>query len=350
MEGTSVALALLLVTVGGIMEGAYSIPLKYAPRWEWKWENMWGAGSLVALLLVPWPLAFLTVPNLLGVLRAASAESVLMALLFGGGWGVGGIFFGLGIASLGLSLGLSLIMGLVAIGGSIVPLMMKYPEQLLRPGGLVLIAGIVIMLLGLVACAWAGQLKDKSARRSEPAEPGGLTRKVSFKLGLFFCVASGLTSALVNFGLIFGAEIAQAAVRQGASPSNANNAIWALVFTSNYIVNIAYCVYLMKKNHSFANFSRGGISPSWAAALYLGVFWAGGIVVYGIGATRMGRFGAFLGYPVMLIVSILTGNGLGVLTGEWKGVPSRSKRVMTLGVFLLMFAIGILAYSSRLIS
>ena len=62
MEGTSLALGLLLVIVGGVMEGAYSIPLKYARKWEW--ENMWGAGSFVASVLIPWPLAWLTVPNL----------------------------------------------------------------------------------------------------------------------------------------------------------------------------------------------------------------------------------------------------------------------------------------------
>lgn len=72
--------------------------------------------------------------------------------------------------------------------------------------------------------------------------------------------------------------------------------------------------------------------------------------MYGMGATGMGQFGAFLGYPVMLIVSILTGNSLGVLTGEWKGVSARPKRAMTVGVCLLMLAIVVLAYSSRLIS
>jgi len=347
MQGNSFVWALLIVIAGGITQGAYSIPLKYAKKWEW--ENMWGAGSLVALALVPWPLAFLTVPNLVGVLSSASAKSVLAALLFGAGWGVGGVFFGLGIAALGMSLGLSLIMGLVAVGGSIVPLLMKYPDQLLRPAGLVLIAGIIVMLLGLAACGRAGQLKDSSTKRSETGELGQ-ARKASFKLGLFFCIASGLTSPLVNFGLIFGADISHAAIRQGATPSNANNAIWALVFSANYIVNIAYAGYLAGKRHTFAKFLQKGLASYWAAAVYLGILWAGGIVIYGVGATQMGKFGAFLGYPVMLIAAILTGNTLGVFTGEWRGVPSRPKLAMTAGVCLLMFAIVILAYSSRLMS
>lgn len=347
MQGASFGLALLLVVAAGITQGAYSIPLKYAKKWEW--ENMWGAGSLVALVLVPWPLAFLTVPNLVGVLSSASAKSVLAALLFGAGWGVGGVFFGLGIAALGISLGLSLIMGLVAVGGSIVPLLMKYPEQLLRPAGLVLMAGIIVMLLGLAACGRAGQLKDSSTRRLETGEPGP-ARKASFKLGLFFCVASGLTSPLVNFGLIFGADISHAAIRQGATPSSANNAIWALVFSANYLVNIAYAGYLARKHHTFAKFLHRGMGSYWAGAMYLGTLWAGGIVIYGLGATQMGKFGPFLGFPVMLIAAILTGNALGVFTGEWRGVPSIPRRVMATGVGLLMFAIVILAYSSRLMS
>jgi L-rhamnose-H+ transport protein len=347
MEGTSLALGLLLVIVGGVMEGAYSIPLKYARKWEW--ENMWGTGSLAALLLVPWPLAWLTVPNLMGALSDASATSILAAILFGAGWGVGGVFFGLGIAALGISLGMSLIMGLVAIGGSIFPLLMKYPDQVLKPAGLILMAGIAVMVLGLAACARAGQLKE-NASRSADTENSTARRKVSFKLGLFFCVASGLTSALVNFGLIFGDDIAKAAIRQGATPSNATNAIWALVFTSNYLINIAYTLYLARRNRTLAKFSQPGVGSYWVGALYLGILWAGGIVVYGLGATQMGKFGAFLGYPVMLIAAILTGNALGAVTGEWKGIPSRPKVVMTSGVGLLMLAIVILAYSSRLMS
>ncbi len=347
MQGDPFALALLLVVAGGITQGAYSIPLKYLKKWEW--ENMWGAGSLVALALVPWPLAFLTVPNLVGVLNSASAKSVTAALLFGAGWGVGGVFFGLGIAALGMSLGLSLIMGLVAVGGSIVPLLMEYPDQLLRPAGLVLIAGIVVMLLGLAACGRAGQLKDSSTKRSEAGEAGP-ARKASFRLGLVFCLASGLTSPLVNFGLIFGADISHAAIRQGATPSSANNAIWALVFTANYVVNVAYAGYLARKRHTFGKFFQRGMGSYWAAAVYLGIFWAGGIVIYGVGATHMGKFGAFLGYPVMLIAAILTGNALGVFTGEWRGVPARPRLVMTAGVCLLMSAIVILSYSNRLMS
>jgi L-rhamnose-H+ transport protein len=346
MTKNALGVGLVLIILGGVMEGGYSLLLKYTPKW--KWENTWGAGSLAALVLVPWPLAILTVPGWWSVYRHSSPAAIVNAILFGAGWGIGGVFFGLGIAALGMSVGLSLIMGIVAIGGSIVPLLMKYPEQLLRRSGLVLMAGIGVMMLGLWACARAGRFKEESLGRNGPGgggpEPNAEPRQLTpFKTGLIFCIASGVLSALVNFGFIFGQNIADAALQQGATAGNSPNAIWALVFTSNYLVNVGYCVYLGWRHKTLGRYRAGGTSLYWLGAVAMGVLWAGGIVVYGMGAMRLGRLGAFLGYPIMLISSILTGNVLGVLTGEWKGASGAARKAMALGVCLLMAAIVVLA-------
>jgi len=119
---------LLLIVLGGVMEGLFALPLKFTPKWSW--ENIWAAGSLAALILVPWPLALLTVPHLIGVYFSAPFSAVLLAVVFGAGWGYGGVFFGLGVSLLGLSLGTSLIMGLIAIGGSVVPMLLQHRNQL----------------------------------------------------------------------------------------------------------------------------------------------------------------------------------------------------------------------------
>jgi L-rhamnose-H+ transport protein len=73
-------------------------------------------------------------------------------------------------------------------------------------------------------------------------------------------------------------------------------------------------------------------------------------VVYGIGATRIGQFGAYLGFPVMLISSILAGNVVGAITGEWSSASSHAKRIMGAGVAVLAIAIFVLSYSNQLIS
>jgi L-rhamnose-H+ transport protein len=341
-------LGLLLVILGGLMEGGFCLPLKYTPKWAW--ENTWGACSLLALILVPWSLGFLTVPHLLGVYCASSPKATISALLFGAGWGAGGLFLGLAVDALGLSLGISLVMGLIAIGGSIIPLLMRRPDQLAKPAGIALQLGIAVMIGGLLICAAAGRMKERSYVPSETSSEVTSRKKARYSLGIFLCVASGLLSALVNFALIFGAGITDTATRRGVAPTAANNALWALVFTSNYLVNVSYCVYLAARRKTFGNFVRPGTRFYWVGTVLMGFLWAGGIVVYGLGATRLGRFGAIFGFPVMLISSIIAGNVLGAFTGEWTGIPPRPKLTMVSGVVVLVIASGIIAYSNHLIA
>ncbi len=325
------------------MEGSFALPLKLMPKWDW--EHTWGTGSIMALLLVPWPVAILTVPNLWDVYRQAPTEAVLMALLFGAGWGAGGVFFGLGVNAIGLSVGLSLIMGLIAVNGSLIPFLMEHPDQLTERSGLILMAGIAVMLLGLAVCAIAGSKKQSAGSLGE-THAAAQKIGAAFIKGVSFCIAAGIFSALVNFGLIYGTRVADQAVARGAERASAVNAVWALVFTSNYMVNAGYCAYLMWRNRSGTRYLRNVPGWYWFAAALMGAVWAGGIVVYGMGAARLGQLGAFIGFPMMLIASILTGNILGFLSGEWRFATRPARRIMAGGVSLLCLAALILGFSN----
>jgi hypothetical protein len=80
----------------------------------------------------------------------------------------------------------------------------------------------------------------------------------------------------------------------------------------------------------------------WLLAVAMGLLWSGGIVVYGLGASTQGAYGPVFGFPVMLIVSILTGNLTGVLLGEWRGAKTSAKRTMQFGVVIMIASIIIL--------
>lgn len=335
----------LLMLLGGIFQGLFSFPLKYTSRWTW--ENTWGAGSLMALLLLPWPLAFLTVPELGEVYRSVPASSIALALLFGAGWGMGGIFFGKGIAAAGFSIGMALIMGIVAIGGSVIPLAMNQPEAFLELPGLVMLAGVAVMIAGLVVSARAGLLKERDQRTGHDGG-SGLLNKTSFRKGLIFCILAGLLSSLVNFGFIYGSSLSEASIGRGADAMHSQNALLALVFTSNFLVNIGFCLYLLAKNKTFSRFGLRGTFKYWIMAIIMGLIWSGGIVIYGMGTTMIGDLGAYLGFPVLMIVSIITGNIFGVLTGEWRGVSTKPKRLMILGIIILVAAIVVLGLSMNL--
>jgi L-rhamnose-H+ transport protein len=337
------ALGVLLVIAGGALEGLFSLPVTRTPRWQW--ENIWGLGSLVALLLVPWPVALATVPELRQVYADVRPDVLGLTFLFGLGWGLGGIFWGKAIAAVGMALGVSLLMGLINVFSSPVPLAINEPHKLIEPGGLVLLAAVGVMITGVVICAVAGRLRQRDLGEGSATGAAG----TAFTVGLVFCVASGILSAMVNVGFIFGEPIAAAAERHGASPVAKSNAIWALVFTGNYLVNSVYALALMARRRTFGLIVSAGSPRYWAWVLFMGITWPLGIVLYGIGAGKMGPYGAYVAFPMMLVMAILFGNLAGLVTGEWRGTSPRTRGTMVVGVLVLCLAFGVFGTASHLL-
>ena len=340
-------LGLLLVFLAGALEGLFSLGVTRTPKW--KWENSWGLGSLIALVVVPWPLALSTVPDLGGVYHSIPASKLLLTFLFGVGWGLGGIFWGKAIAAVGLALGVSLLMGLINVFGSLLPLALFQRDKVATAGGLTLIAAVGIMVLGIVCIARAGRLKELDQNSAGNSAGTAAKPRTPFSIGLIFCVVSGALSALVNFSFISGADIAAAAEKAGASVWAKGFAIWALVFTGNYLVNFLYAAWLMAKNKSFAQIAQGD-ARHWFWVGFMGLAWPAGIAVYGIAAYLLGDYGAYVGFPMMLVCSILFGNLAGALTGEWHGTSAKAKSAMTVGVVILMVALAVVGVSNHLLA
>jgi L-rhamnose-H+ transport protein len=340
-------LGLLLVIIGGFMEGGFSLGLQMTPEWEF--ENTWGMGSLIALVFIPWPVAFLTIPNLGEVFASCPTWALVSAVVFGVGWGIGGIFWGLGVSTMGLALAISIMMGLTSAIGSAGPLLIQDPAAFGTPSGLVLIVGLVIMIVGVAICANAGSLKSRELAGDSGDDAGQDTSssRAPFVTGLIFCILGGALSSFVNFGFaVSGKPIIEAATAAGAAEASAPNAVWALVFTANYLVNFLYGAYLMMKNKTAHKLFQPGMGKNWGWAFYLGILWPLGVVLYGIGAAKLGKFGAYAGFPLLLICSILGSNILGAMTGEWKDTGPKPRRVMTVGVSILVFAAVLFGYST----
>jgi len=339
---TSLAIGVPLVIVGGCMEGLYAVPMKYTHRW--KWEQIWGAGSFLSLLLVGWPIVLLTIPNLAAVFAEAGWRNLIAPALYGLAWGAGGIFFGLGVQIVGIAVGVSLVMGLIAITGSILPLVLYRPEQFGQASGQLLVVALIVMLAGILLCSRAGSLRAKASAASDSSA----SIKSTFGLGLIYCVLSGVLSPMVNFALLKGDFLREIAIRHGASPIWAVNAIWFLVFTVAYGLNVAYCLVLIFKNRTLSKQEKAGSWHHWAMAATMGVLWAGGIVFYGVGATYMGHLGAYVGWPLQLIFAIGASTAAGIALGEWRGAGPRAIRIMSLSLALLLIAAALLGWANRL--
>src|SRR2546422_10783170 len=103
---SSYLIGLWWIFVAGVTQGAYVLPMKYTRAW--KWEHLWFWFSVIAFFILPLGVAIATVPKLADVYSMAPLSQIILAALFGLGWGAGSVFFGLGFDALGIALGFSM--------------------------------------------------------------------------------------------------------------------------------------------------------------------------------------------------------------------------------------------------
>ncbi|MGC2198210.1 MAG: L-rhamnose/proton symporter RhaT, partial [Terriglobales bacterium] len=169
MSGNVVS-GLAVVFLAGILNGSFAAPMKRMTGWQW--ENSWLVFAASGLLVLPWVITFATVPSVAGVYTGASPSTLIKVLLFGLLWGVGATLFGIGISRVGMALGFALILGITASFGSLLPLAILHSDQLLAKRGLALIAGTVVMLLGLLFLALAGRARERDSGTSTGGRSG----------------------------------------------------------------------------------------------------------------------------------------------------------------------------------
>jgi L-rhamnose-H+ transport protein len=328
---------IIIVLLAGVCQGSFMLPSKWMKGWSW--ENYWLIFAVTAYLICPWLLALATIPQLLEVYRSATPSALALVAIFGVCWGVGAITFGLGIEALGLALGFALILGVAAIAGAVIPLFVNTPETLFSTQGVVLAGALVLMLLGLTVCSFAGKWKEAGSAT------GSRTR---YQRGLLLGLLSGLLSACGNLGFAFGKGVTDRARDLGAAEDMSANALWALLAFPLFVCNAGYALYLLYKNHSFSQFSQGGSLRRGVLALTMGILWMAGFGLYGVGAGKLGRLGTSLGFAMLMSCMILTANGLGLLTGEWRAAPGSAKRQLAIGILLLVLAMATLGYANGL--
>jgi L-rhamnose-H+ transport protein len=330
----SVVWGLAVVVLAGILQGSFAAPMKRMSAW--RWENSWLLFALSGLIIFPWIINFATVPNVLQVYSGVSTSTLMKVVSFGLLWGAGATLFGLGIARVGLALGFALILGITASFGSLIPMAILHPEELLLKRGVALILGTIIMVLGLVFLALAGRTREHDLG-------GGSGDRSGFTSGLVICIFSGIFSAMMNFSFVFGDELRLRALQAGASSAMAANPIWALTVTGGFVSNFLYCVYLLNKNRTWAIFREGNPYASWPLGFLMGLLWFGGVVFYGTGAASMGSLGNIVGWPIFMTLDIIVGLFWGAVSGEWKGASRRALLYNWAGIAILLVAIAVIS-------
>jgi len=107
------------------------------------------------------------------------------------------------------------------------------------------------------------------------------------------------------------------------------------------LVNLAYPAYVITRGKSWKRFieARGEL-------VFLVVFGAQfslAIALLGHGNVILGVLGASVGWGIFQAMQLLGNQGVGVVFGEWRGVPVGPRRQMVWAVAMLLVAAAIMA-------
>ncbi len=327
-------IGILLVLVAGIFQGSFILPMTLVKNW--KWENSWFVFSLLGMIVLNLILAFTFINDLRGVYEQVDLNSVLILSAFGFCWGLGAVLFGIGMDKLGMSIGYPIIMGLIASLGGLIPLFVQHSSNVFEPAGLLMIAGNIVVIIGIIICSKAAG--QKSGEKTD--QSGSLTA------GIMIAVAAGILSCLPNIGFSFGTSITEAAINNGTPASMAGNAVWALFFSVGFVPNMIYTFYLIWKNKSIGLFAGSHLSKNMLFGLAMAIMWIGSFYLYGIGSVKMGNWGNVIGWPLFISISIVVGNLWGIWRGEWKNANPAARRKLNMGMLVLIIAMIMIGISN----
>jgi L-rhamnose-H+ transport protein len=332
-------LGLLLTIVSGTLNGSFAVPTKKIHKWEW--ENTWLIYAFLGMIVFPLLITLFFIPDLLNIYSNVASSQLWAVLLFGCGWGIGSLLFGLAIRLVGISVGFTVVVGGIAVFGALLPFLVNGEHSVFSNEGLFIMMSLVSTIIGVTFCGVASKLRTNEQKPSSASAPTG----ANFKAGILISVLAALLSSMLNLAFYFGAPVAEAAQQylQGRStPFLVNHSIWVIALFAGFFPYMLYCMFLMIRKRTFANYKSNNTQVNLLYAGLMALLWFSCIILYGIGSEKLGTAGASLGWLVLMAVTVIVGNIWGFVTKEWKGTSSKAKNLMFAGILFLVVNILII--------
>jgi len=336
---------LLVAGLGGTSAGALSWPMKLMKKF--KFEQTWFPGMLFGLFVLPWFVTLLFCPDAIEGFRSLDPGIIIKSNLFSLAWGIGNVLLGISLVRIGASLSFAILSGVGIPLGVIVPMIFKgsgrfqQAADLNSPAGRVILIATALMLVGVVLVALAGFGRDKILKKDDERSGG-------FFGGLVMCVISGICSVGPAFAFIYSqAPIRGAMLERGAGEWPASISVWALGMFMGVLVNVFYPAFLLTRKKSWNVLKENPKEIGLSLIVGLNLFLA--FALWGLGMLLLGPMGGSLGFGIYFAFQILAAQGLGKVSGEWKGVRGKPIWLMMIAVVILVGAAALMAYASTMV-
>ena len=347
--------------------GASGAALCYTPQKKvvgWSWQTYWLAQAFICWFILPFVVAYLTIPELMQVLKEAPSAAMQRTFFLGMAYGIGGTAFGMAIRYVGFSLTYAIAVGISCVLGTLLPPLVHgtLGDVLKSNGAGFIISGVAMGAVGIALCGAAGRNKeiDIESQRQNTISPsdrviragigGGASDKTMFSLakGLPLCLLAGVLSALYGFSLDQGKPIADIAAEHGAG-NYQGNVVYIFSNTGAFVTTLLYCLYLHSKEKTFGQYiatGSRGLPFNYLMAILTGLLWYGQFFFYGLGHVRMGKF-KFTSWAIHMIMLVLLSSLVGLLLKEWKTTSAKTKRLLLFALLVLLSAVLLLTYGNR---
>ena len=358
-----VILGVLFHFIGGFASGSFYIPYKKVKGWHW--ESYWIVGGLFSWLIVPPLAAWLTIPGFAEIIRATDFSTLFITFFFGLLWGIGGLTYGLGVRYLGVSLGSSIILGLCMVFGALIPSIYydfspvegkdTFSAMVSSDWGLIVLAGLVVCVLGIIICGKAGMMKEKQLKAAG-ADPHGMEVRTEYKfaLGMLVSIISGVLSACFNFGLEAGQAMGVVANEnwKAVHPGEGeflfrNNVIYVVLLWGGLTTNFICCMILNARNKTFGDYTnkKTPLFSNYMFAALAGTTWFLQFFFYGMGESKLGNGPS--SWILHMAFIILVANMWGIILKEWKGVSNKTARTIAVGILTIILAVIIVGIGNN---
>ena len=333
-----IIIGLLIIAVGAFCQSSCDVPINKIK--DWSWESYWIVQGVFAWLLLPLLGALLAVPgghSLCELFVADNSFNILMTILFGVLWGVGGLTFGLSMRYLGVALGQSIALGTCAGLGTIMgPVLLNifFPQlDALSSLTFAVITGVVVTLLGIAIIGVAGSMKAASLSEEEKK---AAVKDFNFPKGLAIALLAGFMSGCFNVGLEFGKDI-----NFGDLTPDMYKTLPAtlLVTFGGFLTNAVYCFYQNSKNKTWGDYANrrvwmnNVVFCALAGALWYSQFFG---LSMGKGFLKESPTLMTLSFCILMALNVVFSNVWGIILNEWKGCSRKTIAVLILGIIVLI--------------
>lgn len=331
---------LLIIAVGAFCQSSSYVPNNKVKGWSW--ESYWLVQGVFAWLVFPLLGALLAVPeghNLFELITPERGFNVLMTILFGVLWGIGGLTFGLSMRYLGVALGQSIALGTCAAGGTVLgPVLLNafFPEMgALASLTFAVISGVVVTLFGIAIIGIAGMMKANSLPEEQKR---AAVKDFNFPKGIVIALLAGIMSGCFNVGLEFGKEI-----NFGELTPDIFKTLPAtlLVTLGGFATNAVYCLYQNFRNRTFGDYAKGSLWVNNALFCALaGALWYSQFFGLSLGKGFLTESPTLmtLSFCILMALNVTFANVWGIILKEWKGCSKRTVAVLILGLCILVLS------------